>query len=308
MLMITLRINDNENSVIPAIVDTGANCSCVNTDFRDKYFPGTKLELLRTRTVNQASGGSIGAIGMIDIICNIKNKMFKHKFIVCSTLKTSMILGLDFAQTYRIGIDWDDNMDPYLRSEGKYLVSAMPLELLSPEVMINMVQNDIPQCSPKSTPSPRKSSVSCKLRPMVRLMTRTQVRILPNTFAVVPVKQARPPGMGGVKNLDVMGYESFYMEYPGISVVPTTHIKINRNKAGYLTLLMCNNTSEEVVIQKSNTVALGIKSQWKVRSKSNQKWGHTRKLVINKLTSTHQEEAPTTTSVQKTLEDTAFVG
>ena len=114
MLMITLQINDNENSVVPAIVDTGANCSCVNTDFRNKYFPGTKLELLRTRTVNQASGGSIEAIRMIDIVCNIKNKMFKHKFIVCSALKTSMILGLDFAPTYRIGIDWDDNMDPYL--------------------------------------------------------------------------------------------------------------------------------------------------------------------------------------------------
>ena len=187
----------------------------------------------------------------------------------------------------------------------------MPLESLNPEMMINMVQNDIPQCSPKSTPPPpRKSSVSYKLRPMVRLTTRTQVRILPNTFVVVLVQQARPPGMGRVKNLDVMGYESFYMEYPGISVVPTTHIKINKNKAGYLTLLMCNNTSEEVVIQKSNMVALGIKSQWKVRSRSNHTRGHTRKLVVNKLTSTltHQEEAPTTTSVWKTLEDTVFVG
>ena len=184
----------------------------------------------------------------------------------------------------------------------------MPLESLNPEMMINMIQNDITKCFSKSTPSPRKSSVSHKLKPMVRLMTRTQVRIPPNTFAIVPVRQARRLGMGRVRNLDVMGYKSFYMEYPGISIVPTTHIKVNKNKAGYLTLLMCNNTSEEVVIQKSHTVALGIKSQWKVISRSHHTQGHPQKLVINKLTSTHQEESCTTMPVRKTLEDTVFVG
>ena len=75
---------------------------------------------------------------------------------MCSTLKMSVILGLDFAQTYCIGIDWDDNMDPYLRSEGKYLVSAMPLESLNPEMMINMIQNDITQCSPQKYTIPQK--------------------------------------------------------------------------------------------------------------------------------------------------------
>ena len=44
-----------------------------------------------------------------------------------------MILGLDFAQAHRIGIDWDNNMEPYLRAEGKYLVAAMPLRSLSLE-------------------------------------------------------------------------------------------------------------------------------------------------------------------------------
>ena len=47
-----------------------------------------------------------------------------------------------------LGIDWDDNINPYLRAEGKYLVSAMLLGSLSPEAMINMVQNDIQSHSP----------------------------------------------------------------------------------------------------------------------------------------------------------------
>ena len=103
MLTISLMINDEQQSVIPAIVDMGANCSCINTDFQNMYFPGSKLEKLKARTVNQASGSSIGAIGMMEITCTIRNHSFKHKFIVCSILKARMILGLDFAQTYRIG-------------------------------------------------------------------------------------------------------------------------------------------------------------------------------------------------------------
>ena len=51
-----------------------------------------------------------------------------------------MILGLDFAQTYRIGIDWDSNMEPYLRSEGKFLTSAMPLQTLNLNCMLNNIQ------------------------------------------------------------------------------------------------------------------------------------------------------------------------
>ena len=100
MLMISLTINDSQNSTIPARIDTGANCSCINTEFHGQYFPGMKLQKLRTGNVNQASGGSIGAIGTFDITCKIRNRTFKHKFIVCTALKAQMILGLDFAQTY----------------------------------------------------------------------------------------------------------------------------------------------------------------------------------------------------------------
>ena len=100
MLTISLMINDEQQSVIPAIVDTGAHCSCIDTAFQNMYFPGSKLEKLKAQTVNQTSGSSIGAIGMREITCTICNRSFKHKFIVCSTLKARMILGLDFAQTY----------------------------------------------------------------------------------------------------------------------------------------------------------------------------------------------------------------
>ena len=159
MLTISMTVNDASNSTVLAIVDTGANCSCVNTDFQSRYFPNTRLEKLRTRAVNQASGSSVGAIGMIEIVCTIEGQSYRHKFIVCSALKANMILGLDFAQSYRIRIDWDDNMEPYLRSGGKYLTTAMPLQALSPEAMVQVVQTQ-PQHTRMKNASPKIKRLS----------------------------------------------------------------------------------------------------------------------------------------------------
>ena len=51
MLMISLTINDSQNSIVPAIIDTGANCSCINIEFHDQYFPRSKLQKLQTGNV-----------------------------------------------------------------------------------------------------------------------------------------------------------------------------------------------------------------------------------------------------------------
>ena len=141
MLTISITVNDMLRSPVSAIVDTGANCSWVNLDFQNRYFPNRKLKKLRTRMVKQASGSSVGALGMIEIVFTIEGHIFQHEFIVCSALKTGVILGLDFAQSYQIGIDWDDAMEPYLGLRGKYLTKAMPLQALNPKAIIQMVQS-----------------------------------------------------------------------------------------------------------------------------------------------------------------------
>ena len=261
MLMISLTINDSQNSIVPAIIDTGANCSCINMEFHDQYFPQMKLQKLRTGSVKQASGGSIGAVGTIDIICKIRNRTFKHKFIVCTALKAQMILGLDFAQTYRIGIDWDSNMEPYLRSEGKFLTSAMPLQTLNLNCMLNNIQKSKETKRNSLVETVPTSPKSNKPKPMVRLLSSTQVRLPPKSLSVVPVKRKEHEGTLKIKDMDVMGYESFYTENPNVSVVPTTHTKLNKNKASYLVLLLINSGEEEVVIQKACMIALGVKSK-----------------------------------------------
>ena len=107
-----------------------------------------------------------------------------------------------------------------------------------------------------------------------------------------------------------MGYESFYTENPNISVVPTTHTKLNKNKASYLILLFINSGEEEVVIQKACTIALGVKSKWKIKRNSRNHYDRAPLLLrqqVNKLV-THPDCDNEGPSVQKTLEETAFVG
>ena len=45
----------------------------------------------------------------------INKKQFKHLFIVCQNLKQPLPFGMDFAQNYRIGINWDHDGVSYLR-------------------------------------------------------------------------------------------------------------------------------------------------------------------------------------------------
>ena len=107
-----------------------------------------------------------------------------------------------------------------------------------------------------------------------------------------------------------MGYESFYTEHPNISMVPTIHTKLNKNKANHLILLLMNSGEEEVVIQKACTIALGAKSKWKTKANIKRKGSHSPSLLqqqLNKLT-THPDSEARNTSVRKVLENTAFMG
>ena len=154
------------------------------------------------------------------------------------------------------------------------------------------------------------SSTSSRVKPMVRLLSSTQVRLPPKSLSVVPVKKKEHEGTLKIKNMDIMGCESFYTENPSVSVVPTTHTKLNRNKANHLILLLINSGEEEVVIQKACMIALGVKSKWKIQrnSKSHDDRAPLRlRRQVNKLM-THPDSDNKGPSVQKTLEETVFVG
>ena len=77
--------------------------------------------------MNTASITTLGLIRITPLELNIDYQMFVHNFIICTKLKQSLILGLDFAQRYRMGIDRDMYGPLYLRCEGKEKATSMKM-------------------------------------------------------------------------------------------------------------------------------------------------------------------------------------
>ena len=67
--------------------------------------------------VNTTTRAALGPIGIAPLDLNIEEQYFTHNFIVCAKLKPNLILGLTFAQRYKIGIDWNFN--------GKFIPQAL---------------------------------------------------------------------------------------------------------------------------------------------------------------------------------------
>ena len=71
------------------------------------------------------SGTTLGPIGITPLELNIDDQIFVHNFIIYTKVKQPLILGINFAQRYRIGIDWDIYRALILRHEGKKIVTSM---------------------------------------------------------------------------------------------------------------------------------------------------------------------------------------
>ena len=91
---------------ITALFYTGATYSCISQQLFRKISGKTDM-IKKPLKVNTASRTTLGPIGIAPLELNIDDKKIVHNFIMCTNLKQHLILGLDFTQRYRIGIDWD---------------------------------------------------------------------------------------------------------------------------------------------------------------------------------------------------------
>ena len=57
--------------------------------------------------INTTSGTTLGPIGLKQLTMNMEEHSFRHNLIICTKLKQPLIIGLDFAQRYRLEVDWD---------------------------------------------------------------------------------------------------------------------------------------------------------------------------------------------------------
>ena len=49
----------------------------------------------------------LGPVGIVQLTMNMEEHSFKHNCIRCAKLKQPLIIGLNFAQRYKLGVDWD---------------------------------------------------------------------------------------------------------------------------------------------------------------------------------------------------------
>ena len=75
--------------------------------------------------VNTASGTTSDLIGILSLTLYINDHSSAQNFIICKKLKHLLIVGLDFAQRYKIGLERDAYGALFLIFEGKKIATAM---------------------------------------------------------------------------------------------------------------------------------------------------------------------------------------
>ena len=87
---------------IIALFDNGVICTRISHQLFLKF--SCRLDMTqKSLKVNTASGTTIG-IGPLEL--NIDNHVSMHNYIICTKLKQPLIMKLDFAKKYGIGVDW----------------------------------------------------------------------------------------------------------------------------------------------------------------------------------------------------------
>ena len=92
--------------------------------------------------VGQADGTSLGQKGLVKLLIIINDNPFEHLFIVSQNLKQPLLFGMDFAQCYKIRIDWDHTGISYLWYKGRKLTSAWHSSAMS-QCVTGITNHDI---------------------------------------------------------------------------------------------------------------------------------------------------------------------
>ena len=113
-----------KTETITAPLDKGAICSFILQQTFKKI--ADKMNLIRKPLrINTVIGATLGPIGIAPLDMNIEEQNSTHNFVVCTKLKQHLILGQDFVQRYKIGIDWDIKGKLFLRCKGKKIASSL---------------------------------------------------------------------------------------------------------------------------------------------------------------------------------------
>ena len=84
-----------------------------------------ELQTLNKVAICNASGGMMKLKGQTKLDFKLGNQGYNHPFIVCANLRRPLILGLDFLQINRIGLDWDETGNKVLKQGRQILIESI---------------------------------------------------------------------------------------------------------------------------------------------------------------------------------------
>ena len=199
------------------LFDSGVSHSCMSYDCYLSTVPGTVLYEAPHISVKNASGKSMGPVGVCCTSITIGSKSFTHSFIVCHNLTSALILGIDFSSLNRIGTDWTSDGRMYLHQGNKKLI----------EGTISAVSVQQP-----------------------RLVMKMHVVMPPHTIGIVPVKPSQPDF---IKKDKV--YEStpdpLFESQNSVGTIPLIHHVTNDNG---LVVCVINPNDWPVTLHENKTV------------------------------------------------------
>ena len=209
---------------VSALFDTGAMCSCILVSLHDQISKKVVMTKKHLK-VGQADETSLGPKCLVRLLIEINNYHFEHLFTVCQNLKQPLLLRMDFAQCYKIGINWDHTGASYLQYKGRKLMSAWH-NIAMPQCVTG-ITNHITDMDTMSN------------RLGTRLETTMTMIIPPHHVTIIPVA----PSSHSLHStyittelIEVIENTLLYIEQPYLCVIDTLHRFYDRHQSKCITL------------------------------------------------------------------------
>ena len=199
------------------LFDSGASHSCMSNDCFMATMPQASLSEASHISVKNASGKSMEPMGICHTTIVLGPKSFKHSFIVCRHLTSSLILGLDFSSQHRIGTDWTHDGRMYLHQGKQKLIEG---------------------------------TVSTMAVKRPRLVMKTQVNLPLRTIGIVPVQVTQGDFIQPNRVYESIPDSSFESQYPVTTIPLIHHISEEQN----IVACIINPTEFTIPIQADKTV------------------------------------------------------
>ena len=228
---------------IGAIIDTGATRCCISLSAFKRYF-NQVIETSHGINIRTADGTAINIKGKSRCSFELGDRTFEYNFLVCETLPSEFIIGLDFLRQNRIGTTWTEEGDFALQIPDSERVCSLEVYF------------------PPNTPKLYSGHhINIPPRSMVSVLFSAQMRY--EDFG--KVYEAHPT-------------DRFKELYPNLYIVPTIHIanseKVNKVPVTLINVTMDDKTvhAGEMLVElkesslekgsKDTNVSEKVKTQW----------------------------------------------